>query len=117
MNNSSDLLVFLFLAVPLSVGLVVFLGLQFLLLQGVNRRRSRPLGKAALLGRACIGVIVGSAIGLAAGYAVLMGPSHLSGDFIGLPWLTMLLALPVAGVVALLVSQLLSRRLVLRAVL
>jgi len=35
----------------------------------------------------------GVAIGGALGYAIMFGPSHITGDFIGLPWLTMIPAL------------------------
>lgn len=35
------------------------------------------------------GVVIGGALG----YATMFGPSHLTGDFIGLPWFTMVPAL------------------------
>lgn len=115
MNPDFTLIGYWAAAISLLPVLLVFLVLQFAFLQGANRRRSQPLRTVGVFGRASVGVIAGSAVGIAVWFAVfLLGPPYALGDFKSLG-LTMLLAFPVAGIVALMVSHLLSRRLVVRA--
>lgn len=47
-----------------------------------------PLGWLAAFALALGNIVVSLALGAAAFYVVLFGPSHLTGDVIGLPWLT-----------------------------
>jgi hypothetical protein len=51
-------------------------------------RRYLQLLPAMLL--ACVSLSMGVVVGAVVGYTVMFGPSHASGDFIGLPWRTML---------------------------
>lgn len=53
----------------------------------------RRMGWFARLGCALGAVIGGLGVGMLVVYGVMFGPSHLTGDFIGLPWLTALPAL------------------------
>jgi hypothetical protein len=108
-----DILVLsLFLYAPYLIGFVL---VQFALLQGPNRRRVRPLSYWGLAWRAACGVAAGLVVGGALGFAVMFGPAYASGDFIGVPWLTMLPALGVFLGAGFATSSWLARRLVLRA--
>lgn len=106
-----------YLTVATMVGptLIGFFALQYAMLVGRNRKRLAPLSGWGVAARAAVGVIVGSAAGLGALWATMYVPSYLTGDFEGLPWLTMFIALPVGALVALGVSHCLSWRLVARA--
>ena len=42
---------------------------------------------------ATLSVAIGLVVAFGVGYAVMFGPSYITGDFVGLPWLTMLPAL------------------------
>jgi hypothetical protein len=54
------------------------------------RRRSRNTVRLIhLFAIATLSVISGLMAGAGIGYTVMFGPSYSSGDFIGLPWLTM----------------------------
>ncbi|WP_223619521.1 hypothetical protein [Lysobacter sp. ESA13C] len=106
-----------YLTVATMVGpaFVGFFVLQYAMLIGRNRKRSAPLSGWGVAGRAAVGVIVGSAVGFGALWLTMYVPSYLTGDFQGLPWLMMFIAMPVGGLVALGVSHCLSRWLVVRA--
>jgi NhaP-type Na+/H+ or K+/H+ antiporter len=108
-------LVIFFTAIAYLPYLLVFVGIQVALLMGTNRRRMFPLTSFKLAWRAVIGVLIGCVLGLGVGFLVMFGPSYLSGDFIGLPWFTMLPALGIGMVVAFLASHAISRMLVLSA--
>jgi hypothetical protein len=60
-------------------------------------------------------VVIALPAGGIVGYAVMFGPSHLTGDFIGLPWLTMLPALAAGGWTFAKVSKKISDRVNQRA--
>jgi ABC-type antimicrobial peptide transport system permease subunit len=107
----SMLLMFIFY-LPYIVG---FWAVQIALLQSTNRRRMYPLSFARLAGCAAVGALTGCIVGLGVGMLVMFGPAYMAGDFIGLPWLTMLPALAIGICATGLTSQMLSRRLVLRA--
>lgn len=46
---------------------------------------------------ATLAVAIGANAGVAVGFAVMFGPSFATGDFIGLPWLTMLPGVALGG--------------------
>jgi hypothetical protein len=54
---------------------------------------SNPIGAWRLLAFALVSVVAALLVGVGVGYAVMFGPSHITGDFIGLPWFTALPAL------------------------
>jgi uncharacterized membrane protein YqaE (UPF0057 family) len=93
----------------------VFVLIQYALLQGPNKRRVYPLSQAGIAYRAALGVMLGLIVGGACGFLAMFGPSYATGDFIGLPWLTMLPALCVFLVVGFFTSFWLGRSLVLKA--
>ncbi|MGO0999487.1 hypothetical protein [Lysobacter sp. CA196] len=106
---------YLSVATMLGPALIGFFALQYAMLIGRNRKRPVPLSGRGVAARAAAGVIVGSAAGFGALWLTMYVPSYLTGDFQGLPWLMMFIALPVGGLVALGVSHCLSRWLVARA--
>lgn len=59
-----------------------------------------PLGWLAASGLALSNIVISLSLAAAVFYLVMFGPSHLTGDFIGLPWLTCLPALVVGFVAA-----------------
>ena len=95
--------------------LLVFVAVQYALLLDTNRKRSEPIGFVALAWRAAAGVALGGVIGGGLGFLIMFGPSMMTGDYIGLPWLTMLPALAVGFTSGVLISHFFSRMLVIRA--
>lgn len=59
--------------------------------------RAKPLYWVMSIVIATLAVVVGAAAGVVVGFAIMFGPSYATGDFIGLPWLTMLPALALGG--------------------
>ncbi|HEY0332662.1 MAG TPA: hypothetical protein VGC74_02995 [Stenotrophomonas sp.] len=58
---------------------------------------------------ALLNIVLSLVLAAATFYGVLFGPSHLTGDFTGLPWLTMLPAIGVGFLVAKLTSATILR--------
>ena len=92
-----------------------FIAIQVALLQGVNKHRASPLSFWKLVVCASIGSLIGVLIGLGVGFLVMFGPSYMTGDFIGLPWLTMVPGLIIGLIAIVATSYFVSRRLVIRA--
>jgi len=115
MNAAFDgLAQLLTLALMVGPTLIGFFALQFAVLLVGNRKRNAPLAAAGLAWRAAAGVLIGSLAGLAALWATMVVPSWLTGDYEGLPWLMMLIAFPVGGLVALAASFCFARWLLRR---
>jgi hypothetical protein len=72
---------------------VLLIPMQTVRLRAYAKSAGLPVRFSAILLSAFVGVMAGIATGAAVGYTVMFGPSHISGDLIGLPWLTMLPAL------------------------
>ena len=75
------------------LAMAVVVPLQALKLRAQAQMRVRPINLPALIWFSLFSVASGLVIGFGVGYAVMFGPSYITGDFIGMPWLTMLPAL------------------------
>jgi hypothetical protein len=71
----------------------ILVPLQMLHLRADAKRSGLSLGLSRLAAIASASVVAALMAGAVVGYAIMFGPSHVTGDFIGLPWFTMLPAL------------------------
>ena len=98
-------------AVPV---LAVLMWLAVLMLMRRRRLKARAKEPPQPFTRSVLDAVLSILIALPAacivGYAVMFGPSYLTGDFIGLPWLTMFPALAIGGWVFTKVSKKISER-------
>lgn len=82
------LLIFVF---SLAMGILV--PLQTIKLRSRIDINVHAVGYGGLFWFAMLSVASGLVMAFCVGYAIMFGPSYLTGDFIALPWLTMLPAL------------------------
>lgn len=74
---------------------LIFVPVQAFKLRASAKDRGISIGIGRLLAISVISVSAAVVLGCALGYLVWFGPSHLTGNFIALPWLTTLPALVV----------------------
>jgi high-affinity Fe2+/Pb2+ permease len=91
--------------------LLVLVPLEMWHLRKDCRKEQRRVSAASLFGISLLSILSSAAIGLCATYLVMFGPSHATGDFVGLPWFTMLPALAVGGWLAKVTSKFVGQRL------
>jgi hypothetical protein len=84
------------LGIYFSLAMGTLVPLQALKLRSRAHTRARAVNLNWLIWFSTLSVASGLVAALAVGYAVMLGPSHITGDFVGLPWLTMLPALGIS---------------------
>jgi len=94
-----------YLVVVLVPALVFLVPAQFLKLRAMVRARERSTGSVQLLTLALITVLASLAIGLSLGFAILTGPSFITGIGNDLFWFTMFPALGLGILAATLASR------------
>lgn len=107
--------VWTFMAIYYVPFIVVPVVLQVSALKTRNKERLYPLSVFWLTLFAFASVFCGVLMGGALGFLVMFGPSYATGDWIGLPWFTMLPALGIGLATAVLVSRRVSSILMRRA--
>lgn len=78
----------------LAMGILV--PLQTIKLRSSTQKIVRTVSYDGLFWLSLVSVASALLIAFGVGYAVMFGPSHITGDFIGLPWYTMLPALGIS---------------------
>ena len=113
MSGSAEyVLVYLAILVPAVSILVLALALRLRARAPVS---GVPTRFASLMLFALVALVVGVIAGATAGYAIMFGPSHVTGDFIALPWFTMLPAVGIGLWVFFKVNQVVAPLLLNRA--
>ena len=92
-TDTEYVLVHLAIVVPSMAILLIALGLR---LRRTTLASNVHVGFWLAVFVAGVGLLLSLLAAGAVGYAVMFGPSHLTGDFIGLPWFTMFPALAVS---------------------
>ena len=87
-------MLFLFLYFLLAMG--IFVPIQTIKLRSRTDLHVPAVSFSGLFWFATLSVATGLVMAFSVGYAVMFGPSYITGDFIGLPWLTMLPALGIS---------------------
>lgn len=84
----------------------ILVPLQALKLRSRAQTKVRAVSLNGLIWFSTLSVASGLVAAFTIGYAVMFGPSHITGDFVGLPWLTMLPALGIGLLVCIKINHL-----------
>lgn len=84
-----------YLLISLGPALVIMVPMQVSRLRAQAKAADIPVAFTRIFVYSLASIAAGLVVGVGVGYAVMFGPSHITGDFIGLPWFT---SLPGLGV-------------------